>query len=105
VATSVLTLSDGRVTLRPDDTGLARLGTGPLRMPDCMTGWRTWPTTHRREARPRRNALLRTAYLLAGDHHDAEDRVQSALIKVVPKWARINDRPQAYVRGCSRVSQ
>lgn len=46
----------------------------------------------------RRDALLRTAYLLTGDHHDAEDLVQSALIKVVPKWARIQDRPEAYVR-------
>ena len=46
----------------------------------------------------RRDALLRTAYLLTGDHHDAEDLVQSALIKVVPKWARINDRPEPYVR-------
>ncbi len=46
----------------------------------------------------RRHALLRTAYLLTGDHHDAEDLVQSALIKVVPKWARIKDRPEGYVR-------
>ena len=28
----------------------------------------------------RRPALLRTAYLLTGNHHDAEDLVQSALI-------------------------
>ena len=46
----------------------------------------------------RRDALLRTAYLLTGNHHDAEDLVQSALIKVVPKWARIQDRPEPYVR-------
>lgn len=46
----------------------------------------------------RRDALLRTAYLLTGDHHDAEDLVQSALIKVVPKWARIQDHPEPYVR-------
>lgn len=46
----------------------------------------------------RRDALLRTAYLLTGNHQDAEDLVQSALIKVVPKWARIKDRPEAYVR-------
>ena len=46
----------------------------------------------------RRAALLRTAYLLTGDHHDAEDLVQSALIKVVPKWARIKDHPEPYVR-------
>ena len=46
----------------------------------------------------RRGALLRTAYLLTGDHHDAEDLVQSALIKVVPKWARIKEHPEPYVR-------
>jgi RNA polymerase sigma-70 factor (sigma-E family) len=46
----------------------------------------------------RRPALLRTAYLLTGDHHDAEDLVQAALIKVVPKFARIKDRPESYVR-------
>lgn len=46
----------------------------------------------------RRHALLRTAYLLTGDHDDAEDLVQSALIKVVPKWSRIEDHPEPYVR-------
>ena len=46
----------------------------------------------------RRDSLLRTAYLLTGDHHDAEDLVQSALIKVVPKWTRIKDHPERYVR-------
>jgi RNA polymerase sigma-70 factor (sigma-E family) len=46
----------------------------------------------------RQSALLRTAYLLTGDHHDAEDLVQTALIKVVPKWTRIKDQPEGYVR-------
>lgn len=46
----------------------------------------------------RRDALLRTAYLLTGNHHDAEDLVQSALIKAVPKWWRIKDGPEPYVR-------
>lgn len=46
----------------------------------------------------RRDALLRTAYLLTGDPHDAEDLVQSALVKVVPKWRRIQDHPEPYVR-------
>ena len=46
----------------------------------------------------RRGALLRTAYLLTGSHQDAEDLVQSTLIKVVPKRGRINDRPEPYVR-------
>ena len=46
----------------------------------------------------RRDALLRTAYLLTGNPHDAEDLVQSTLVKVVPRWGRIQDRPEGYVR-------
>ena len=46
----------------------------------------------------RRGVLLRTAYLLTGDHEDAEDLVQVALIKVVPRWSRIADHPEPYVR-------
>jgi len=46
----------------------------------------------------RRAALLRTAYLLTGSHEDAEDLVQTALVKVVPKWSRIADHPEPYVR-------
>ncbi|WP_151082516.1 SigE family RNA polymerase sigma factor [Nocardioides cynanchi] len=46
----------------------------------------------------RRGALLRTAYLLTGSHHDAEDLVQTTLLRVVPKWGRISTSPEAYVR-------
>lgn len=46
----------------------------------------------------RRGALLRTAYLLTGHHQDAEDLVQAALLKVVPKWGRIAGDPEPYVR-------
>ncbi|WP_296601990.1 SigE family RNA polymerase sigma factor [Nocardioides sp.] len=46
----------------------------------------------------RRGALLRTAYLLTGSHEDAEDLVQVALVKAVPHWERIADRPEPYVR-------
>ncbi|MCW2792293.1 MAG: sigE 14 [Nocardioides sp.] len=46
----------------------------------------------------RRQALLRTAYLLTGSHEDAEDLVQVALVKAVPHWGRIADRPEPYVR-------
>ncbi len=46
----------------------------------------------------RRPALMRTAYLLTGDPHDAEDLVQTSLIKVVPHWARVAADPEAYVR-------
>ena len=46
----------------------------------------------------RRTALLRTAYLLTGSHADADVLVQTALVKVVPHWRRIADRPEPYVR-------
>ena len=46
----------------------------------------------------RRPALLRTAYLLTGQHADAEDLVQSSLIKAVPHWRKISDNPEPYVR-------
>lgn len=46
----------------------------------------------------RRAALLRTAYLLTGQHADAEDLVQLALVKAVPHWRRISDDPEPYVR-------
>lgn len=47
----------------------------------------------------RRGALMRTAYLLTGSHEDAEDLVQVALVKVVPRWSRITDNPEPYVRA------
>ena len=46
----------------------------------------------------RRQALLRTAYLLTGSHEDAEDLVQVALVKAVPHWSGIADHPEPYVR-------
>ena len=41
--------------------------------------------------------LARTAVLLTGDRHLAEDLVQTALAKAYLRWARIDD-PDAYVR-------
>lgn len=41
--------------------------------------------------------LLRVAYLLTGSAHDAEDLVQSALLKVMRRWKRV-DEPFAYLR-------
>ncbi|MGW1176727.1 SigE family RNA polymerase sigma factor [Kitasatospora sp. NPDC002543] len=43
--------------------------------------------------------LVRTAYLLTGDHHEAEDVVQATFAKVFRNWARISrlDEPDAYV--------
>jgi RNA polymerase sigma-70 factor (sigma-E family) len=43
-------------------------------------------------------ALSRTAYLLTGDAHLAEDLVQTALFKAARSWQRIQGSPEAYVR-------
>ncbi|NYD43630.1 SigE family RNA polymerase sigma factor [Nocardioides panaciterrulae] len=43
-------------------------------------------------------ALSRTAYLLTGDAHLAEDLVQTALFKAARHWRRIQGSPEAYVR-------
>lgn len=44
--------------------------------------------------------LVRTAYLLTGDHHEAEDVVQATFAKVYRNWSRISrlEEPDAYVR-------
>jgi RNA polymerase sigma-70 factor (sigma-E family) len=50
------------------------------------------------EARER--ALQRTAYLLTGDWALAEDLVQTALARTLPRWERVTrrDDPEIYVR-------
>jgi RNA polymerase sigma-70 factor (sigma-E family) len=42
-------------------------------------------------------SLLRTAYLLTGATHAAEDLLQSALLASMSRWRRM-DHPEAYVR-------
>jgi RNA polymerase sigma-70 factor (sigma-E family) len=44
--------------------------------------------------------LYRTAYLIAGDAHLAEDLLQSALERVCRRWRRVGEmeHPEAYVR-------
>ncbi|WP_275412070.1 sigma factor, partial [Catellatospora coxensis] len=48
----------------------------------------------------RGGALSRTAFLLTGEHHAAEDLVQSALAKAATRWRQIMDygQPEAYIR-------
>jgi RNA polymerase sigma-70 factor (sigma-E family) len=48
----------------------------------------------------RQMALSRTAYLLTGDHHAAQDLVQAALVKTAAHWPRVlaAGDPEAYVR-------
>ncbi|MFH8799645.1 SigE family RNA polymerase sigma factor [Streptomyces sp. NPDC017936] len=50
--------------------------------------------------RARWTRLVRTAYLLTGDAHHAEDLTQTALAKAYRSWRRIarSDSPEAYVR-------
>ena len=47
----------------------------------------------------RHAALYRTAFLLTGNHHTAQDAVQSTLVKVYASWSRVRraERPVAYV--------
>lgn len=48
----------------------------------------------------RGSALLRTAYLVCGSRHDAEDLLQAALEKAYRHWSRIeaDHSPEPYVR-------
>jgi RNA polymerase sigma-70 factor (sigma-E family) len=43
-------------------------------------------------------ALLRTAVLLLGNRDDAEDLLQTALLRVARHWSRALDNPDAYAR-------
>ncbi|GAB3431471.1 SigE family RNA polymerase sigma factor [Flindersiella endophytica] len=48
----------------------------------------------------RGRSLMRTAYLLTGDRHQAEDLLQDVLIKVADRWWRIRqeEKAEAYAR-------
>ena len=50
--------------------------------------------------RLRTAALYRYGYVLSGNHHDADDLVQDALIRLRSHWARVvrRDDPTGYVR-------
>ncbi|GAA4398873.1 SigE family RNA polymerase sigma factor [Fodinibacter luteus] len=47
----------------------------------------------------RHAVLYRTAFLLTGNHHSAQDAVQSTWVKVFASWSRVRraQRPVAYV--------
>jgi RNA polymerase sigma-70 factor (sigma-E family) len=51
-------------------------------------------------AHSRRPGLRRTAYLMCGDWHQADDLVQTALTKLYVAWRRVrnDEAPDAYVR-------
>ena len=46
------------------------------------------------------DALLRNAYLMAGDRGEAEDLVQECLLRLARKWPRVRsmEHPGAYAR-------
>jgi RNA polymerase sigma-70 factor (sigma-E family) len=45
-------------------------------------------------------ALLRTAFLLCGgDRGAAEDLLQEVLERIYPRWRRLGDKPEPYVRA------
>lgn len=50
----------------------------------------------------RQQALMRTAYLLVGDIHLAEDLLQTVFAKVARHWSRVarDGNPEAYTRRC-----
>ncbi|MGL4173948.1 MAG: SigE family RNA polymerase sigma factor [Actinomycetota bacterium] len=49
-------------------------------------------------AHARSAALVRSAYLLCGDWHAAEDHVQETLVKVYMAWPKVNDSVDGYAR-------
>ena len=49
--------------------------------------------------RSRGDRLLRIAFLLVGDRHQAEDLLQDVLVGMYLRWDRIRESPEAYARG------
>ncbi|MCM0620173.1 SigE family RNA polymerase sigma factor [Nocardioides bruguierae] len=50
-------------------------------------------------ARGRQQAMLRTAYLVTGDLHRAEDLLQEALVAAAQRWGTLREgNPEAWVR-------
>src|SRR4051812_12232062 len=68
------------------------LGSAPL--PGTVT------PTYDEYVAARWTALYRTAYLLTGNHADAEDLAQTALVKAYLSWSKVTGAasPDAYVR-------
>ncbi|WP_430782950.1 SigE family RNA polymerase sigma factor [Actinoplanes sp. G11-F43] len=47
----------------------------------------------------RQHRLLRSAFLVCGDHHLAEDLLQGALVKLALRWERVREGdPEAFLR-------
>ena len=65
-------------------------------VPDAFASWAEYESF----VRARTPALLRSAYLLTGDQHLAEDLVQEALARTHRAWSRLHDSGniEAYTR-------
>lgn len=48
--------------------------------------------------RARSSSLMRTAFFLIGDRVEAEDLLQSALLRMSLRWHKARENPDAYVR-------
>jgi RNA polymerase sigma-70 factor (sigma-E family) len=58
-----------------------------------------WAASFTSWAVARRQALVRSAFPVSGDVHEAEDLVQDALVKVAARWGRLSSgNPDAYAR-------
>jgi RNA polymerase sigma-70 factor (sigma-E family) len=85
----------------PDDADAGMLGPAPARREVVMVGRDELEAPGFSEfVAARSRSLLRTAYLLTGDHQRAEDLVQTTLTKVYLRWARVSrmDQPGGYAR-------
>jgi DNA-directed RNA polymerase specialized sigma24 family protein len=51
--------------------------------------------------RARRDAVRRTAFLLCGDWHRADDHAQSTFVALHRNWRRIRDKGALDALGCS----
>ncbi|MGV9269642.1 SigE family RNA polymerase sigma factor [Kitasatospora sp. NPDC003701] len=71
----------------------------PVTTPACAGGPDPGGLDFEGFAATRWRRLVRTAYLLTGDHHEAEDVVQATFAKVFRNWSRISrlEEPDAYV--------
>lgn len=65
-----------------------------------MAGLPTDIESYREYVGARLEPLRRTAYLLCGDWHTADDLVSTALVKLLRHWRRVSamENPDAYVR-------
>lgn len=85
----------------PDESAAGMLESAPARLEVVMVGTDELDAPGFSEfVAARSRSLLRTAYLLTGDHQRAEDLVQTTLVKVYQRWSRVAvmEQPAAYAR-------